>query len=279
MGAVEQRVREFYDTAGPAYSALMGHFWHHGEPASEARGLTPEESAKALARKQVEAAGLRPGGFALDFGSGVGGTTTFMAESSGAHIVGLSNNEGLSQEARAYARGRGMAERATFITVGDEDYRHLSAWPDDSLDMVSFFESVVHLPQKDAFFRAAFRILKPGARLVGVDWVQRAYGEHQTAEQIARWMAPVERHIAIPHHGTVDSYRTMMRDAGFTVETAEDLYAGIACWGSTPPEDRQAWLTYDGAEGERFQDGKRALDAARGAGVFSVGRWVAVKPG
>lgn len=39
------------------------------------------------------------------------------------------------------------------------------------------------------------------------------------------------------------------------------------------------WLNYDGDEGEVFQDGKRALDAAREAGTFTVGMFVAVKEG
>jgi SAM-dependent methyltransferase len=144
--------------------------------------------------------------------------------------------------------------------------------------MVSFLESVCHLPDKSAFFRTAFRILRPGAHLVGIDWLQRSFGEYQTAEQIGQWMAPVEQHISIPWHGTVADYRAMIEDAGFVVEVAEDLYAGIQCWGSTPPRDEQGWLSYDGERGDKFHDGKRALDAARAAGVFTVGRFVARKP-
>jgi hypothetical protein len=52
----------------------------------------------------------------------------------------------------------------------------------------------------------------------------------------------------------------------------------VHCWGGTPPEDGQGWLKYDGADFERFADGKRTLDAARAAGVFTAGKFVAVKP-
>ncbi|WP_167978819.1 SAM-dependent methyltransferase [Lentzea indica] len=278
MGTVEAQVRTYYDTAGPAYSQLMGPFWHHGDLESETAGLSPAEAAKALALKQIKAADLQPGGTALDFGSGVGGTTVYMASISGASFVGLSNNEWLSEQARQYCAEQGMSSQVSFLTAGDEDYKTLVAWPTDSLDMVSFFESVCHLPDKASFFRAVFRILKPGARLVGVDWLQRAFGEYQTDEQIAQWMRPVEEVISIPGHGTVDSYREMIEAAGFVVEIAEDLYPGVECWGSTPPDDGQGWGSYDGELSTVIHDGKRVLDAARAAGVFTVGRFVARKP-
>ncbi|SMD21411.1 SAM-dependent methyltransferase [Lentzea albidocapillata] len=276
---VEQQVREYYDHAGPAYHALMGQFWHHGDLEAERAGLSPEEAAKALARKQIDAAGLRPGGTGLDFGSGVGGTAVYTASVSGANVVGISNNEWLSAQARAYAAEQGMSERAAFLTVGDEDYKTLVAWPAGSLDMVSFYESVCHLPEKAAFFTAAFRVLKPGACLVGVDWIRRPFGEHLTEEQIAPFIGPVEQVISIPRLGTLDEYREMMSAAGFVVEAAEDLYPDVECWGSTPPDDGQGWGEYAGEQNTVIHDGKRVLDAARAAGVFSVARWVARKPG
>lgn len=277
--SVEQQVREYYNHAGPAYHALMGQFWHHGDLAAEQAGLSPEDAAKALARRQVDAAGLRPGGTGLDFGSGVGGTAVYMAEIAGANVVGISNNEWLSAQARKYAAEQGLADRAAFLTVGDEDYKSLVAWPDGSLDMVSFYESVCHLPDKAAFFAAAFRVLKPGAALVGVDWIRRPFGDYRSEEQIAPFIGPVEEVISIPRLGTLDEYREMMSASGFIIEASEDLYPDVECWGSTPPDDGQGWGEYSGEQEGVIHDGKRVLDAARAAGVFSVARWVARKPG
>ncbi|HEX3788104.1 MAG TPA: methyltransferase domain-containing protein [Pseudonocardiaceae bacterium] len=271
-------VRDYYDPAREAYKGLMGDTWHHGDPAAEAAGLSVLEAAQALERRMVSLSGLGAGERALDFGSGVGGPTVYLATVSGAHFVGLSNNEGLSADARALAERVGVTEKVSFHTIGDTDYKTLGAFADDSFDAVFFFESTCHLPDKQAFFQAAYRILKPGHRLVGIDWLQRPFGAHQTDEQIMRFMEPVNRFIRIPWHGTVDSYRTMLEQAGFQIEHAEDLFDGVECWGSTPDEDRPQWLNYDGPHGELFREGKRALDAARGAGVFTVGLFAAVKP-
>src|SRR6188768_1427305 len=61
VGDVEQRVRAYYDVAGPAYEALMGPFWHHGDLASEEAGHSPAEAARALEERLVADSGLTAG--------------------------------------------------------------------------------------------------------------------------------------------------------------------------------------------------------------------------
>ncbi len=273
----EEKVRAYYDSATVCYEAIMGDTWHHGDPAAEARGLTVLEACQLLEQEVVQEACLGTGSRALDFGSGVGGPTLYMARISGARFVGMTNNEFCNQKARARAIAAGLEKQVSFITVGDTDYQNMP-FGDGSLDAVVFYESVCHLPDKSAFFREAFRILKPNGRLAGIDWLQRPFGEHTTEEQIARVMAPVNEAICIPEHGTVHSYRAMLEGAGFELLSARDLFEGQKCWGSTPDEQRSLWLEYSGPEAETFQRGKRALDTAREAGVFTVGMFVASKP-
>lgn len=275
--ATEQDVRAFYDSAGQAYQALMGPYWHHGFADAEDRGLTPADAAKELAEYLVTEAGLRPGERALDFGSGVGGSTCHMAHFSGATIVGVSNNEWLSEQARSYAAEMGLADQVHFLTVGDSEYKSFGAWPDGAFDAVTFAESVCHLPDKEAFFTAAHRILRPGGTLAGVDWLQRPHGGYQTPEQIKMIMEPVETAIRIPWHGTVAGYRDMITAAGFTVHRADDMWAGRLCWGSTPADDGQGWYDYDGPDAELVHQGKKALMDAKASGVFTVGLFVATK--
>jgi tocopherol O-methyltransferase len=273
----EHKVREFYDSAVHCYQATMGDRWHHGDPSAEAKGASFLEACQRLEEELVALSGLKAGGWALDFGSGIGGPTLHMAKVSGASFVGVTNNEGLSQRAREKAAAIGLADRAHFLTVGDTEYQHLP-YPDGTFDAVFFYESVCHLPDKPAFFREASRVLKPGARLAAIDWLQRPFGEYVTETQIMKLMQPVNEYIRIPWHGTVASYRKMMEDAGLRVSISRDLFEGIPCWGSTPDAQRSQWLNYEGPEEDLFRKGKQALDDARAAGVFTVGMFVAAKP-
>jgi cyclopropane fatty-acyl-phospholipid synthase-like methyltransferase len=280
----EEAVRRFYDEmpggegAGQAYSDLMGPVWHHGDQRTEEAGGSIPEAAAVMQRRLMDLADLGRGDRCLDFGSGPGGATTAMAQMTGATFVGLSNTETLNQRARRLATEMGLDGQVQFLTIGDLDYRTLAAWPDATFDAITFLESVCHLPDKQSFFATACRLLKPAGRLVGLDWLQRPYGDYRTEEQIQSVIGPVCDHIRLAGLGTVASYTTMMTDAGFTVTHAQDEWEGALCWGSTPPEQREHWLTYSGPTGDLFQRGKLALDAARAAGVFTVGTFRALKP-
>lgn len=276
----ESLVRRFYDespdgeAAALAYIAMMGDTWFHGDWAVQKAGGSPQEAAKAMLRRLTDHAGLRPASRALEFGAGAGGGAVQIAAMTGATVVGLSNTESLNMRARQLAAERGVRSLATFVTVGDEDYKTLVAWPSESFDALLFMESVCHLPDKPAFFKAAYRILKPGGRLVGLDWLQRPYGAHQRTDDIASLIDPVCEHFRLARPlGTLDSYTAMMRTAGFEVTHAEDEFAGELCMGSI--EAPEAWMTYEGRSGELIRNGKQALDAARTAGVFTVGWWSA----
>lgn len=273
----EKTVRDFYDNAGPCFERVMGDVWHFGDPEAEARGLSARDAALALEEKLLAESGLRPGGRALDFGSGVGGGTAHMARVSSARFVGVTNNDVINQKARARAMDLGMEEMVSFVTVGDTDYKHLP-FADASFDAAFFFESVCHVSDKAAFFREMFRVLAPGGRLAGTDWLQRPFGEHQTEEAILKYMNGVNELYCIPGHGTVESYRAMAEDAGFRVTQARDLFEGVKCWGSAPPEHREAFEGYTGGEQDMMRQGKVALDAAREAGVFTIGMIIAEKP-
>ncbi|MFC7532327.1 SAM-dependent methyltransferase [Actinoplanes sp. GCM10030250] len=282
-GAHETAVRAFYDEdggegAGLAYSLLMGDVWHHGDAAVERAGGTPREAAEAMQRRLIKHAGLRPGSTALDFGSGPGGATVEMAAMSGARFVGVSNTGTLTSRARKLAADRGLTDQVRFETIGDFDYRTLPSWPDGHFDAVFFLESVCHLPAKADFFTAAFRVLRPGGRLVGLDWLERPWGRYQTREQIQGVTGPVCEHIRLAGLGTLEEYAAAMTAAGFEVLHAADEFSGELCWGSTPVQERDSWLNYSGPSGTLFQAGKRALDRARGEGVFTVGWWVAARP-
>ncbi|MFZ5893818.1 MAG: methyltransferase domain-containing protein [Myxococcota bacterium] len=274
----DQKVREFYDSALYCYESIMGDRWHHGDPETEAKGATVLEACQVIEEKFVALAGLKPGGLALDFGCGIGGPTQHMAKVSGASFVGVTNNEGLQRRATQKAQQSGVADKVRFLAIGDTDYQSFPQFADATFDAVTFYESVCHLFDKAAFFKAVFRILKPGGRLVGTDWMQRPFGAHQTEEQIAKFIKPVNDSTAFSDLGSVRSYERMLREAGFQVHMARDLFEGVKCWGTVPEYERPQWLNYDGPGAEMFRTGKVALDAARDAGVFTVGMYVAVKP-
>jgi len=272
----EHRVQEFYDSALHCYEKIMGDRWHHADPEALAVGLPRLRGCEILEERIASLCGLRPGTRALDFGSGIGGPTLHMARVTGATFVGVSNNERLNETARASADRAGLAGRVTFHTLDDLGYKAMP-FPDAAFQAVTFFESVCHVPDKAALFRELARVLAPGGRLGGMDWIQRRFGVYQTDAQIAEIMQPVNDAISIPAHGTVDSYRAHIEAAGLRVAISRDLYDGMLCWSTVQEDETPAWMSYEGPEQQMFRRGEEALANARRAGVFSIGMWVAAK--
>jgi len=280
MGAAapyEHRVQEFYDSALHCYEKIMGDRWHHADPEALAVGLPRLRGCEILEERIAALCGLTPASRALDFGSGIGGPTLHMARITGARFTGVSNNERLNAVARASAARAGLAGRVTFHTLDDLGYKQLP-FADGAFQAVTFFESVCHVPDKPALFGELGRVLAPGGRLGGMDWIQRPFGSHQTEAQIAAVMQPVNDAIAIPAHGSVASYRTHMEAAGLRVAISRDLYDGVLCWTTVQDDETLAWTSYEGPEQQMFRRGEEALANARRAGVFSIGMWAATKP-
>ncbi|HEX7842680.1 MAG TPA: methyltransferase domain-containing protein [Kofleriaceae bacterium] len=272
----EHRVQEFYDSALHCYEKIMGDRWHHADPDALAVGLPRLRGCELLEERIASLCGLGPGARALDFGSGIGGPTLHMARVTGAAFVGVSNNERLNEIARASASRAGLAGRVAFHTLDDLGYKAMP-FPDGSFQAVTFFESVCHVPDKAALFRELARVLAPGGRLGGMDWIQRPFGVYQTDAQIAEIIQPVNDAISIPAHGTVDSYHAHMEAAGLHVAISRDLYDGVLCWSTVQDDETPAWTSYEGPEQQMFRRGEEALAHARREGVFSIGMWVAAK--
>lgn len=273
----EHRVQEFYDSALPCYEKIMGDRWHHADPEALAAGLPRLRGCEILEERIASLCGLSAGHRALDFGSGIGGPTLHMARVTGAAFVGVSNNERLNEVARASAARAGLAGRVAFHTLDDLGYKELP-FGDGTFQAVTFFESVCHVPDKPALFGELARVLAPGGRLGGMDWIQRPFDAHQTEAQIAEIMQPVNDAISIPAHGTVASYRAQLEAAGLRVAISRDLYDGVLCWSTVQDAETPAWTSYQGPEQQMFRRGEEALANARRAGVFSIGMWVAAKP-
>lgn len=273
----EHEVQQFYTVARPIFEQIMGDQWHHGDPDAVAAGLPRRRACEMLEERIVGLTGLAAGGKALDFGSGIGGPTLHMAKVSKASFVGVCNNDVLTQAARKKATELGLSDRVEFKTLDDTQYKNLP-YPDNTFDAATFFESPCHIPDKAALFRELARVIKPGGRLAGIDWLQRPFGEYQTEEQIMQFMGPLNEAGYFPWHGTLEGYVKMMKDAGLEVPVARDLFAGVKCWTSVQEQETPQWLSTTGPEAQRFADAERAMTAAREAGVFTVGMWVARKP-
>jgi ubiquinone/menaquinone biosynthesis C-methylase UbiE len=145
-------------------------------------------------RQMANALGVGPGQTIADLGCGRGGPGQWIARATGAALVGIDFSEVALEQARARAAQLGMGGAATYRSANFQATGLDAA----SVDGVISIDVIWAIPDKQAGFAEAARILKFGARLIFVDW---------------------ERDLSPPSYPPpVSDHRPLLEAAGFEVE-------------------------------------------------------------
>ena len=180
--------------------------------------------------------------------------------------------------ARRRARAAGVEDRVSF----DQGSARELPYEDASFDVVLFFESPCHFPDRTRFFREVRRVLHPGGRLAGEDWLA---AEGLGADELGRWIQPICETWAIPSLGTRTGYVKAMQDASLVVREAVDLRDEMALSRGfiVDPADREALrieLVQTANPVHRIiKEWLLRLGEATAAGAFTLGRFLAVREG
>ena len=132
----------------------------------------------------MEAAAIKPSDKVLDAGCGVGGSSIFLASTLGCHVTGITLSERQVEQAVAHAKQKGVEKLVDFKVM---DYC-ATDFPDASFDVVWGCESICYAEDKHKFVREAYRLLKPGGRIVIADGFVTVT-EYNSRPVIRKWLA------------------------------------------------------------------------------------------
>lgn len=268
-------VNDYYTLCIPFYREFLGEHWHTGWYLDD--GPTGPADPLRMELRLMRDAGIDAGCSVLDVGCGVGGPACHVAARTGARVVGLTPNAAQLELARRHALDRGVADRAHFES-GSADALPFAAC---SFDVVMFLESACHFPDRARFFAEVQRVLRPGGRLVGEDWLA---DEGARAGPLLGWVDAVEAHWALPRLGTLGEYTAGMRACGLVVVEAVDLRDEMPLHrGFVTLEPDRAQLRDEQAQTRdpvrrQIMQALVVLGEAVERGAFTVGRFLARKP-
>lgn len=201
-----------YDFFTVFYRLLWGPHLHHGL-------WSGNESSRVaqlqLTQRLAELAGIHGGESVLDVGSGMGGSSIYLARQFGCKTQGVTVSPLQAGWATQSARWHGVSERSRFRCQDVEQ----AQFPAESFDVVWSIECTEHLYDKPALFQNVAHWLKPGGRVAICAWL--AGDDPQSPEQI-RMVEDVCEGFFCPSLGTSQDYIAWMEAAGLTMRTVED---------------------------------------------------------
>jgi cyclopropane fatty-acyl-phospholipid synthase-like methyltransferase len=212
------RIATYYDHTQVLYSRLWSkERLHYGfwDPGTRKR----EDAIRNLDHFVARALRLPAGASVLDAGCGIGGTSILLAHEYGLDVTGLTLSPVQLRGARRLAEASPVTHRVRFAL---RDYLASGFLP-ASFDGLVAIESSCYAEPKARFCREAFRLLKPGGRLVVSDgFVARPL---RGRERVA--YRRLLDGFALDGLASVDEFGAALRDTGFEAVECHDKRAAI----------------------------------------------------
>lgn len=201
-----EEVAELYDDFSEFHARINDNNLHIGYWRDEDDNATFQQAAEAMTQQMIQRLEPAPGQRILDLGCGIGQPAFSLARTHDVDITGITVSQRQITRANETAKELGLDERVRFQYADATDL----PFADESFDAAWFFESMIHMPDKARALHEAARVLRPGSRLVIADMFH---------EPGLDWSAPHPVITAI----TLDAYPDLLKDAGFTPLTLEDV--------------------------------------------------------
>src|SRR5687768_5376430 len=177
-----------------------------------------------------EAARIKPGDYVLDAGCGVGGPSIYLA-GNGNRVEGITLSSKQVETCRQNAAKFNLEDRVHF---SEQNYLSTS-FSDDTFDAVWAIESVCYAWNKLDFTREAFRVLKPGGRIVIADFFSTPIKKGSADEKLMKkWTDS----WAINSYAAIDEFHQDLTSAGFRHIIATDITSHVE------PSIRRLYLSF-----------------------------------
>ena len=181
--------------------------------------------------------GIQKGARIIDAGCGLGHSTLWLGEHYDARVTGITIVPRQVETMKKFIEKKGI-RNVDFLEASYFDM----PFENNSVDVVWAIEAVCHAQDKSQFYREAFRVLKPGGKLLIGENLRTARPLDEEKERLLKY---IFNSWAIPDLDTENEHRAHANAAGFRSFTNKDVTSHMLISYRNLEEmcKRWAWLT------------------------------------
>ena len=266
-------IERYYDTQQIFYTL----FWsrtalHYGLWYENTKSLT--EAVLNTNKFIVEALNIGADDRVLDAGCGVGGTSIYVAEATGATVDGITLS---TRQVRIAKRRAAKSSASRSLNFSRENFTR-TRFKEETFSKLFGVESVCYAHRKSDFLREAHRVMKPRGVVAIIDLFLAKSELDQ--EEMEIYHKTIEG-WAIPQFSTVPDFCDHLAEAGFGNIRFQELHSEIRNSSRRMYFQKLLWAPFDFVA-SRIGDGSQNLSAKyqkaffdRGIGTY--GAFVATK--
>lgn len=208
------------------YDQTLNHYqkwWNLNKSMSLHYGIWEDDThtfVQALAntnKLMAQIANIKSDSRVLDAGCGVGGSAFYLAQNFNCQVNGITLSEKQLKYAVQKAREFNLQHSVDFQIM---DFTQTS-FDDNSFDYIWACESVCHTERKSDFIIEAYRLLKPGGRLIMADFFLPSANPEDPNQWLKKW----SESWGVPHFSSISHFQSKLQESGFVKLEALD-YTG-----------------------------------------------------
>lgn len=210
-----KKIATYWDKTSSGWQKIWGPHIHHGYYENNKLLQDPIAAQEKLIDKLLELLELTVRSKVLDIGCGLGGSSLYLAKKYNADVTGIT----LSEKQVALASEKAKITNIKNVHFKIEDALSLQSFSDNVFDVVWSLESCEQFYDKQIFLQQAFRVLKPGGKLLLATWCagHEEYENHQAKQYRKLCLA-----FDVPYMPTIKHYCGLIADQGFKLNKFYD---------------------------------------------------------